>query len=177
MTAVMEDAATVVARPDGLVVWAASRRDLRCVKVPRHPVRDAGGNQIDETSGQAVQFVNGILRYDRAGDVAIDQGQTIDAADLTAWLEKHRLFTGQTIKASELAAWRARDHISECLVRVLEDPPAVSNEENAALLRAAATGDTTALTAIRDAETAGWARPDFLANIETAFAAVEESGV
>lgn len=137
-----------ISKPAKVAMFAARREDLRLIKVPRYPVRDAGGRQVSESLGEAVQFRRGVLEVPTDGGLMLEDGREIAGADLIPWLEKHRLFGNR----------------EEGFFKVEVAAPAPSEEEMQALMNAAIALDEEKLEAILSEEQAGWAR-DAIVNV------------
>lgn len=135
-----------ISKPAKVAMFAARREDLRLIKVPRYPVRDAGGRQVSESLGEAVQFRRGVLEVPTDGGLALEDGREIAGSDLIPWLEKHRLFGNR----------------EEGFFKVEVAAPAPSEEEMQALMNAAIALDEDKLQAIVVEEEAGWARDAIL---------------
>jgi hypothetical protein len=134
----------------------AKRSDLRLVKEPVRPIFGGHGQKQGETPGQTLEFRECVLRIPKDGDVAFSNGTTAPASEVVSYLERHRLFMDQ-----EEGFWRV-------------DPtaPPVSGDEMKAINRAAIAGDEATLTAIIDAERAGWGREDLISTAQEALETV-----
>lgn len=136
----------VVSQPSREVVYTARRSDLQLIKTPRYPLRGALGEQVGETPGITVQFVNGMLRLPLEGEVNTAHGIKVDVADLHPWLKEHRLY----------------GDLHEGFVTVEQTAPPVTSTEIGALTDASLTLDEDALVALIEQESQGWAREDLL---------------
>lgn len=158
MSATAEHALT---KPDLSTTFLSRRTDLRLVIKPRRKqmgMTDGGFAQLGEAPGVAVQFKDGTFRLPPAGPVTIAEGNVIDADLLRPALEGHRL-NGDM----EDGFW--------ALPKIAPPP---TGTELAALTTAAAKLDEAGITAMLETERAGWARPEFLALIESSLERVTE---
>lgn len=159
----------LVSTPRAVTTFLARRQNLRLVKKPRRPIRNLDNETVGETDGLTLEFAvyidpvrkeqliaggmdereaQAAARYGRfecptEGTVEIFGGE-VDAAELHAWLMRHRLHGDQLE-----GFWRLEPTV-----------PAVSRDELAKLMEAA--WDEGMLVAIIEQERAGWARPEIL---------------
>jgi hypothetical protein len=144
MTEVLD--APLVSSPSKAVVFAARREDLRLVRVPRYPVRDAGGQQVSETQGTAFQFRHGLLTVPAEGTVQTEDGREVDAADVMAWLMSHKRYNDR----------------EEGFFKVETAAPPPSPADMALLLKFAREADVAGFERVIAEEQAGWNRKEFL---------------
>lgn len=159
MSTVVED--PLVAQPLNVTSFIASREELRLVKKARRHRRNQDGEVVDTTSGQVVPFVpfadpeevdpdtgkpKRYGRFDcpREGVVQLEAGEEADAAEVHAWLMKHRLIgnRGEGFWVRDVKA------------------PQVTSAEMSRLMEAAFDEDM--LTAIIAQEEKGWQRDEIL---------------
>jgi hypothetical protein len=120
------------------------RSELRLVRLARYPKFGPAGQQVGEERGQAVQFREGRLDVPLEGQVELENGDKLPAAEIREWLDNHKL-NGST----EEGFWKV-------------DPvaPPVSQEEIASLLSVAL--DEDALLELIEQERNGWDREALL---------------
>lgn len=149
---------SLVSQPRQEVTYAARREDLRLVKEQRYPVLGPGGRQVSETRGVVIKFTYGQLRLPLEGKVTTEQGHQVDSAEIIAWLDSHHL----------------NGNRDEGFFKVPQAAPGVTDEEIERITEAAMLHDTATLTAIRDAEMAGWRRQAILKVVEKRIAQAEQ---
>lgn len=141
---------TLVSQPQREVLYAASRRELRLVHTPTYPILGAGGRPVGVEHGITVAFRDGVLRLPLEGEVATESGRKFDAAELIEWLERHRL----------------NGDMFEGFSRIQQVAPPMSEAEVERITEAATLHDVETLTAMLEAERAGWGRSDVVGVLE-----------
>jgi hypothetical protein len=139
MTATLE---APVSQPEPYDLFMCRRSELRLTKVARYPIMGPGGQKTGEHPGQAIAFRDGVLRVPHHGVVTLEDGREVDADDVRRFLLGHKL----------LGDWQ------EGFWRVDPVAPPVSQAELDTLLEAGMAFDEAAVTAIIEAERAGWNR-------------------
>jgi hypothetical protein len=91
MTAVATYDDLLVSQPETKTLYMSRRSELRLVKDPRYPQMGPLGQKVGETVGAAIPFREGVFRCPPTGTVELEDGRMADAAEITAWLDKHRL--------------------------------------------------------------------------------------
>lgn len=146
-----------VSRPDASEVWMAMRHGLRLVIDPTYPIYGPGGRVTGQQQGKTVVFVEGVLRVPHKGTVTLEDGGKMDADEVRAFLEAHKL-TGDQY----MGFWKV-------------DPvaPPVQEAELEALLDAALRLDVDQLRRIAEDERSGWGREPVIRRAEDAIAKIE----
>jgi hypothetical protein len=187
MTAVATpvDEEQLVAQPRKFVTFYARRQNLRLVLKPRRPERSPmTGEVIGETTGLSIQFdvfidpikreqlvaagtdereaqaVSRIGRYEcpTEGEATLENGRTLDAADLLDALRRHRL-NGDLLEGF----WETQPTV-----------PPVTRAELDRITAAALEWDVDTLRAIVEQESAGWGREDIIRIAEGAIEKILE---
>jgi hypothetical protein len=143
---------TLVSQPAREVVYASRREGLVLVHTPEYPILNAAtGQRTGQTiGGIRIQFQDGQLRVPLDGTVTTAQGKKLPAPDLLEWLDQHRLF-GDT---------------HEGFFKLPTVAPPVSDQEFERINEASMFHNVEQLTAILEAERAGWNRPTITRQIE-----------
>lgn len=136
----------LVSQPDHGTIFLSRRSELRLTKTPRYPIRGASGQQVGETPGEVVPFREGRFFCPAEGAVTLENGREVDAGEIKAWLERHRLL----------------GDVEEGFWVVETKAPPVSREELERIAQAATEWDTDTLEAILAQESSGWGREDIL---------------
>lgn len=134
----------LVSQPDASALFMARRSELKLVKVKVRPIRDAGGDQVDETEGQRIIFRDGVLRVPLTPDAEVktESDGRVPAEEVLTFLRKHRL----------------NGNLEEGFWEVDPVAPPISPEETEALVDLAINLDADGLHAFIAAEEGGWKR-------------------
>jgi hypothetical protein len=159
MTAVATYDDLLVSQPETKTLYMSRRSELRLVKDPRYPQMGPLGQKVGETVGAAIPFREGVFRCPPTGTVELEDGRMADAAEITAWLDKHRL----------------NGNVEEGFWRVDPTAPAISREEIDQLARAAIALDTDTLRRMIEQEEAGWGREDVVQAARNAIENIERA--
>lgn len=155
MTATLTPDEQLVQTPEDTVLFMCRRSDLRLTKTARYPVFGAAGQKVDETRGEVVAFRAGVFRCPKEGAVMLEDGREADAAEIVAWLERHRLFSD----------------IEDGFWRVDPSAPPIGGDEIKALMDLVLKLDDEGIERFIEQETAGWNREDLL---DTATTSLEQ---
>src|SRR4051812_10252982 len=88
-TAIADEEQLVTPKPRS-VLFMSRRSELRLIKTPRYPVRDAGGRQTAETKGEIVTFRDGRLDVEPDGELELEDGTKVPGGTILQWLEAHK---------------------------------------------------------------------------------------
>lgn len=146
MTAVMENEKRLVAPGETSLLFMARRKSLRLVMTPIVPVFGVGGRQVGEEPGQTVVFRDNVLRVPLEGEMTLEDGRTVDAAEVRAFLENHKRFGDS----------------NEGFWRVDPNAPAPTEAEMRAIMEAAIELDEEKLEMLLVQERDGWCREAIL---------------
>lgn len=157
MTAVATYDDLLVSQPETKTLYMSRRSELRLVKDPRYPLMGPLGQKVGETVGAAIPFREGVFRCPPTGTVTLEDGRQADAAEITAWLDSHRL----------------NGNVEEGFWRVDPTAPAISRDEIEQLAQASIALDTDTLRRMIEQEEAGWGREDILQTARNAIEKIE----
>jgi hypothetical protein len=157
MTAVATYDDLLVSQPETKTLYMSRRSELRLVLTARQPITGAAGQKTGESVGAAIPFREGVFRCPPTGTVELEDGRMADAAEITAWLDSHRL----------------NGNVEEGFWRVDPTAPALSRAEMETMTQAAIALDSEKLLALIAQEEAGWAREDVLSIARDAVESIE----
>jgi hypothetical protein len=157
MTAVATYDDLLVSQPETKTLYMSRRSELRLVLTARQPITGAAGQKTGESPGRVAQFRDGVFRCPPTGTVELEDGRQADAAEITAWLDTHRL----------------NGNVEEGFWRVDPTAPALSRAEMETMTQAAIALDSEKLLALIAQEEAGWAREDVLSIARDAVESIE----
>jgi hypothetical protein len=168
--ATIEPDEQLVAQPRAVTTFISKRQNLRLVKRPRRTVRNASGEEVDQTAGQSIQFDVYLdpIQKQRALDAGLTDKEAVTASRYGRYdcptegmVELER---GEEIPAEELHAWLMRHRLNgdwqEGFWRLEVAAPAPTREELDRLMQAAYDEDM--LVKLIEQERAGWDREDIV---------------
>jgi hypothetical protein len=148
----------LVSQPDKGTVFLSRREDLRLVMMPKRAVFGPDG-RTGEMPGKTLRFAHNRVYVPNDGTVTLEDGNSVPADEVRAYLDKHRL-NGDI----EDGFWP------------LEVPaPSISGDELAQITDAALEFDEERLAAIITQERDGWGREDLLKVAEAALAKMRDA--
>lgn len=155
---------SLVAEPPNRVLFFARRDSLRLTMTARYATRDpVSGQPTGQTPGRFVAFRDFKFEVPPSGEVTIvdslNGGEaTLEASEVVDWLKRHRLFGDR-----EEGFW------------LYEEPaPAITAAEQQRVSDAALEHDLDTLGEMLAQERAGWARPEFIGNLEDTMRKIRE---
>lgn len=146
----MATATKMVGKPEAAVTFLARRDELRLIKKAERFRRNAEGDVVESIPGERIVFRDGVLKVPLTGTIAGENGDALDAPEVIAWLQGHKL----------------RGDRQEGFWELEEPAPAPSEDELTQLQMLAEDLDAKGLERYIGEERDGWAREKLLAIAE-----------